>query len=175
MPVVREDNFICMLEKFWRCSLNEIITPAPMNMFALNIACVSRWKKHRFAIPILSVVIIRPNCLMVDRAMVSFKSFFVMAHAAGMHMVIDPVIIRVVLKNENSERNLWNRIRIYTPAVTNVDEWTRADTGVGAAIAQVSHALNGIWALLVIAASRIRAVVADGLVIVFLHMFMECQ
>ena len=35
--------------------------------------------------------------------------------------------------------------------MTSVDEWTKAETGVGAAIAAGSHALNGIWALLVIA------------------------
>ena len=39
-----------------------------------------------------------------------------------------------------------------TPAVTSVEECTRADTGVGAAIAAGSHLENGIWALLVIAA-----------------------
>jgi succinate dehydrogenase/fumarate reductase cytochrome b subunit len=33
--------------------------------------------------------------------------------------------------------------------VTKVDEWTKAETGVGAAIAAGSHALNGIWALFV--------------------------
>jgi len=33
--------------------------------------------------------------------------------------------------------------------VTRVDEWTKADTGVGAAIAAGSHALKGIWALFV--------------------------
>ena len=37
-----------------------------------------------------------------------------------------------------------------TPAVTSVDEWTRADTGVGAAIAAGSHPIKGNWALLVI-------------------------
>jgi len=42
-----------------------------------------------------------------------------------------------------------NRNIKYTPAVTRVDEWTRDDTGVGAAIAAGNHALNGIWALLV--------------------------
>lgn len=39
-----------------------------------------------------------------------------------------------------------------TPAVTRVDEWTRALTGVGAAIAAGSQLENGIWALFVIAA-----------------------
>ena len=41
------------------------------------------------------------------------------------------------------------RISKYTPAVTRVEEWTSADTGVGAAMAAGSHAENGIWALLV--------------------------
>jgi hypothetical protein len=40
-----------------------------------------------------------------------------------------------------------------TPAVTSVDEWTSADTGVGAAIAAGNQLENGIWALFVIAAS----------------------
>ena len=33
--------------------------------------------------------------------------------------------------------------------MTKVDEWTSEETGVGAAIAAGSQALNGIWALLV--------------------------
>ena len=44
------------------------------------------------------------------------------------------------------------RITKYTPAVTKVEEWTKADTGVGAAIAAGSQALKGNWALFVQAA-----------------------
>jgi hypothetical protein len=44
------------------------------------------------------------------------------------------------------------RINKYTPAVTKVEEWTEAETGVGAAIAAGNQEENGIWALLVIAA-----------------------
>jgi len=40
--------------------------------------------------------------------------------------------------------------------VTNVEECTKAETGVGAAIAAGSQAENGICALLVIAASKIK-------------------
>jgi len=36
------------------------------------------------------------------------------------------------------------RTKKYTPAVTRVDEWTSAETGVGAAMAAGSHAENGI-------------------------------
>ena len=43
-----------------------------------------------------------------------------------------------------------NRINRKIPAVTKVEECTKEDTGVGAAIAAGSHAENGIWALLVI-------------------------
>jgi hypothetical protein len=35
--------------------------------------------------------------------------------------------------------------------VTKVEEWTNAETGVGAAMAAGNHAENGTWALLVIA------------------------
>jgi len=45
-------------------------------------------------------------------------------------------------------KNLLNRIIKYTPAVTNVDECTNAETGVGAAIGIGNHIENGICALL---------------------------
>jgi len=43
-----------------------------------------------------------------------------------------------------------------------VDEWTSADTGVGAAIAAGNHAENGIWALLV-QADRVKIIMISGL------------
>ena len=39
--------------------------------------------------------------------------------------------------------------------MTNVEEWTSAETGVGAAIAAGSHLENGIWADFVMAAISI--------------------
>lgn len=44
-------------------------------------------------------------------------------------------------------------MRTNTPAVTRVDECTKAETGVGAAMAAGSQLENGICALLVIAAT----------------------
>ena len=35
-----------------------------------------------------------------------------------------------------------------------MDEWTKEETGVGAAMAAGNQALNGIWALLVQAANK---------------------
>ena len=51
-----------------------------------------------------------------------------------------------------SERKGKNRTKRNTPAVTSVDECTKAETGVGAAIAAGSHLEKGSWALFVIAA-----------------------
>ena len=53
------------------------------------------------------------------------------------------------------DKNGWNRTNKKTPAVTSVDEWTNAETGVGAAIAAGNQLENGIWALLVIPAITI--------------------
>lgn len=84
--------------------------------------------------------------------MVSLSSFLVIAQAAGTVIVIAPEISKIELKYGISERKSKNRISMNTPAVTNVEEWTSAETGVGAAMAQVSQAVNGNWALLVKAA-----------------------
>lgn len=68
----------------------------------------------------------------------------------------NPAIVRVVNPTQNSvslfppKRGI-ARTNRYTPAVTNVEECTSADTGVGAAIAAGSQAEKGTWALLVMA------------------------
>lgn len=46
-------------------------------------------------------------------------------------------------------------MRRKTPAVTNVEEWTRDETGVGAAIAAGNHEEKGICALFVIKVNNI--------------------
>jgi len=54
-----------------------------------------------------------------------------------------PININPVERTE-VETNIFIRINKYTPAVTRVDEWTKAETGVGAAIAAGNHAEKGI-------------------------------
>lgn len=66
---------------------------------------------------------------------------------------------RHLVNQSNFLKKGWNRIKRKTPAVTNVEEWTNAETGVGAAIAAGNHLEKGIWALLVIAATIIAAAV----------------
>ena len=64
------------------------------------------------------------------------------------------IIVALPTANIHSWLEALNRMRRYTPAVTSVDECTRALTGVGAAIAEGSQEENGIWALLVIEVRR---------------------
>lgn len=66
-----------------------------------------------------------------------------------------PAIVIVILPQININHLkflLLKRINKNTPAVTKVDECTKADTGVGAAIAAGNHLEKGICALLVKAA-----------------------
>jgi hypothetical protein len=78
-----------------------------------------------------------------------------MALALAISIVIVAIIIIIVLNMPQVFINGKNRYRRNTPAVTRVDECTRALTGVGAAIAAGSQLEKGIWALLVIAATII--------------------
>lgn len=58
-----------------------------------------------------------------------------------------------------------NRYSKKTPAVTKVEECTKADTGVGAAMAAGSQAEKGICALFVIEATRITNQIVDWAVL----------
>lgn len=78
--------------------------------------------------------------------------------------------MREGLNHFNDEVKGYSRINMNTPAVTRVDECTRADTGVGAAIASGSHALKGSWALLVMLANRRRSAVREGNLVESCHM-----
>ena len=53
-------------------------------------------------------------------------------------------IVALPIGSIHSNLNLLNRISRYPPAVTRVEEWTRALTGVGAAIADGSQDEKGI-------------------------------
>ena len=56
-----------------------------------------------------------------------------------------------------------------------MDEWTKADTGVGAAIAAGSQLENGIWALLVMAATRIARIwIVERWAIILMWITFQC-
>ena len=94
------------------------------------------------------VIIITPNCLNVDRAMIFFMSISFIADTPAIIIVKAPTKQSHQLDLKSHSKRL-KRISKNTPAVTRVDEWTKADTGVGAAIAAGNQEEKGIWALLV--------------------------
>lgn len=48
------------------CLLLEMCSPAPINIKALNIACVTRWARATMCNPALSAIVIIPSCLIVE-------------------------------------------------------------------------------------------------------------
>ena len=98
----------------------------------------------------LMAIIMKAICIRVDSAMIFFRSVSYRAEILAVSEVKVANVISVyrVVGCRWSDR----RIISITPAVTRVDECTRADTGVGAAMAAGSQAVKGNCALLVILA-----------------------
>lgn len=128
-----------------------------MNNKALNSAWVNKWKNASLANPIAKILIIKPSWLKVDNAIIFFKSYSKLAPNPAIN-IVNPEINNKKIFNQLL-KDLLNRINKYTPAVTRVDEWTKAETGVGAAIAAGNQEENGICALFVIAANTTRKVI----------------
>lgn len=82
---------------------------------------------------------IKPNWLRVDKATIFFISISHSALTLAKNIVATPR--KKIVKDK--EILPLNRNTKYTPAVTNVEEWTKEDTGVGAAIAAGNQAEKG--------------------------------
>lgn len=65
--------------------------PAQIKSSALNRACVTIWKNASFGIHIPILIIIRPNCLRVDRAIIFFISHSVIALRPAINIVEVPI------------------------------------------------------------------------------------
>lgn len=137
----------CLLSPLW------INKPEHINKEALNKACETKWKKPKTTNPKEIDLIIKPNWLKVDRAITFFKSHSKLAITPAKIKVNKATTNKVPLKIRNTSKN---RIVKKIPAVTNVEEWTKEDTGVGAAIAAGNQEEKGTCALLVIKAKNIK-------------------
>lgn len=84
-----------------------------------------------------------PNWLSVDRAITFFISHSAIAANPATQAVIVAENRRIDSRVGIDLRVGKNRIRIKIPAVTSVEEWTKAETGVGAAMAAGSHLIKG--------------------------------
>lgn len=129
------------------------MVPAQINISALKEAWVSRWKRASKGRPIARVAIMVPSWLRVDRAMIFLRSVSIIADSPAVTLVRHAVSKRRNLYSLKVLRRGWKRMRRKIPAVTSVDEWTSAETGVGAAMAAGSQLEKGICALFVIPAS----------------------
>lgn len=101
------------------------------------------------------------------------KSVSVVALRPAISIVTDAEMSRMVLNMYKLLRNDEKRISRKTPAVTSVEECTKAETGVGAAMAAGNHLENGVWALFVIAASRMEMMIRKSSL--ECHMFIIIQ
>lgn len=112
-----------------------IKVPAVINSRALNIAWADIWKNVNFGILIAIGRAISPSCLNVDKAIIFFISFSVMALIPAVRIV--SILVTIIMSCIVFEflTILLKRYIIKIPAVTRVDECTSAETGVGAAIA----------------------------------------
>lgn len=130
-----------------------ITNPAHINKEALNRAWVRRWKKVNTTKEQEKEATIKPSCLRVEYAIIFFKSQSKIPIRPAKLIVRIPTTIN---QNHLTEIIEENRISKYTPAVTRVEEWTKEETGVGAAIAAGNQEEKGTWALLVIKAKTIK-------------------
>lgn len=114
----------------------------------LKIAWLFKWKKVKILNPKASVRNINESWFNVDSAITFFKSTSVTARSPEKNKV-NPEKIKIKEKKKFIFKKNLNWIIMKTPAVTNVDECTSAEIGVGADIAIGNHTENGNWALLV--------------------------
>lgn len=80
----------------------------------------------------------------MDRAIIFFRSDSVLAAVLDISIVEEPIKSRKMSRILLCIKKVCVRMSKNTPAVTSVEECTRAETGVGAAIAAGSQLENGI-------------------------------
>ena len=129
--------------------------PAPRNNWALKNPCTNRWKiaKVQPMGPKPAPNIMYPIWDMVEAASTFFISSLAQPTIAPNSKVIAPTIATQSWAVGEATKISPERTIKYTPAVTIVAAWIRADTGVGPAIASPSQACSGNCADLPQAAS----------------------
>src|SRR5215203_4566668 len=83
---------------------------------------------------------------MVDPANTFLMSSLAQPIQAPASRVTAPTITTAVLAASDSTKMAWLRVTRYTPAVTMVAAWIRAETGVGPSMASSSQDCNGTCA-----------------------------
>lgn len=140
------DWFITLL--FWFLNIFKNINPNEQNKVVLNKAWAIICNVASFKLLMEIIIMIILICLIVENAITFFMSISMLARSPPRRNVLNLIAIRIVFKDSS---NIGFLIFIFKkiPAVTNVDEWTIAEMGVGADIAAGSQDDIGIWALFV--------------------------
>lgn len=126
-------------------------TPITIKRLAFANACIKMWKVQIQLFPTDKDKNIRPSWLKVESATTFLASCSSRAEKLAIKRVIKPSLPKIVRFNKFLRPN---RRVSHTPAVTKVELWTKALTGVGAAIAAGNHLINGHWALFVRAKAK---------------------
>lgn len=137
----------CSLPRLW---MND---PEHRNNNALKNECVDMCRNANIGWFSPIIVIINPNWLVVDRAMIFLISCCVIAEAAANIVVSEPIIRHAVSAVLLFCITGCRRIRRNTPATTIVLECSSADTGVGPSMAAGNHGCSPNWADFPIAAA----------------------
>src|ERR1019366_9495721 len=138
--------FPCRLPMFcMSCSplMAWITGPEPRNSSALKNACVNTWNTPAPNAPTPNARNMYPSCETVEYASTRLMSFCTRPMVAAKIAVRAPTIATVFIAFGASTNNAFDRATMYTPAVTMVAAWIRAETGVGPSIASGSHTYNG--------------------------------
>ena len=132
-----------------RCpSIACITTPLPRKSSALKKACVMRWNTPAIGASTPTATNMNPSCETVEYAKTFLRSNCRSAIVAAKAAVKAPTTLIVTIAPGTKANTGYIRVIMYTPAVTIVAAWIRAETGVGPSIASGSQTYSGNCALL---------------------------
>ncbi len=120
--------------------------PAPRNSRALKKACVKTWKTPAANAPDAER---EEHVSQLRDGGIGQHALDVVLHQAmdaAKSAVSAPMMATVFIEPGASTNSAFDRATIYTPAVTMVAAWIRAETGVGPSIASGSQTYSGSWA-----------------------------
>src|SRR5574338_51777 len=136
-------------------------TPAPRKSNDLNAAWATRCEPAAAADPAPTATNIRPYWADVEPARARLASVWSSATTPPEIAVARPMPATTGPNQGTAANSAPRRMSTYTPAATSVAECSRAETGVGPAIAAKSHGENGICADLAAAARTTPAAITE--------------
>ena len=139
-----------------------ITEPEQRKSRALKKACVMRWNAPAAYAPTPMARNMKPSCDTVEYASTRLMSFCTRPIVAATNAVATPTTATISIVIGEWPKSTALRPTMYTPAVTIVAAWIRAETGVGPSIASGSQTYSGICADLPVAPTNSSSVIRDS-------------